>query len=427
MTLSRFSEQAEQRYATLLERFARNDREHRWSRVECRVVGEGFVDISERHRKFTKVSLATALYNAGLAFQRCGEHDRAKARFTEAVQSARDFHQGHTALALYEYRATADLDAATARLDHIVKASKYQDIHALVTLAAFQLELAKRGGDAMAELSASKNNLQRALAIDDGYLPALNQLALYYLELARHHAGQLGGDDRLSTDSTEPVQPSRRQLDLANLVVGRAMKRDDSYAPLYNTAGLIQVEAKNFTEASRAFARAREIDPRFFEAHMNYAAVNLMFRGFSAAEGAYREALKLDPDSYEAHLGLSLSLRGQLTNANRARLGPEIERELASASRVAPGRPEVDYNRALFREEQARDAAADDVQALAELERAEQSLIAFLKKAGDDPAYAESVKKAKERLRDVRDTMTWLQRGLQLKKGKPAEPRASRD
>ena len=50
-----------------------------------------------------------------------------------------------------------------------------------------------------------------------------------------------------------------------------------------------------------------------------------------------------------------------------------------------------------------------------------------MKKAGDDPAYAESVRKAKQRLRDVRDTMTWLQRGLELKKGKPAEPRAARE
>ena len=115
-------------------------------------------------------------------------------------------------------------------------------------------------------------------------------------------------------------------LDLAALVASQAMRKNPKYAAIHNTSGLIQVELRNFNGAVKSFAAARQLDPDFFEAQMNYAALNLSFRGFEEAEKAYREALRLKPKEYEAHLGLALAIRGQITFANKSKLLPMAER-----------------------------------------------------------------------------------------------------
>lgn len=409
-------------YRMLLSRFAENDANHAWTAAECGAVGQGFVDTSSRYQEQHGRALPTALYNAGLAFQRCGDDVRAKQQFTQAVLRAPDFHQAHTELALYEYQLSHDRDRAIERVQQLVQASKFKSPRALVLLAALELERAREQVDGSGDRELAHANLQRALALDDGYLPALNQLALYHLEQARYNAGQRGGSARFTAPH---ATTSRRGLDLAALVVEQALRRDDSYAPLYNTAGLIEVELENYTAASRAFARARELDPRFFEAHMNHAAVNLMFRGFAEAERAYRAALALEPKNYEAHLGLGLALRGQLDASNDDELRPEIDRELSLAAALAPDRPETDYNRALLALIPLKVGAGDDVARMRELERAQKSLETFIQKAGDDPAYAESVLKARARLDDLRDTLKFVKRGLELEPAKPWSREAS--
>src|SRR5690606_14052222 len=82
-------------------------------------------------------------------------------------------------------------------------------------------------------------------------------------------------------------------LELAALVCSQALRKNPNYAPVHNTSGLISAELGDLSAAARAFGTARQLDPKFFEAHMNYAAVNLSFRGFRQAEDAYRKALQL--------------------------------------------------------------------------------------------------------------------------------------
>ena len=95
----------------------------------------------------------------------------------------------------------------------------------------------------------AKLNLQRALAIDDASMPAYDQLAQWYLKTKR--------------------------LDLAALVCSQAIKRDASYAPIHNTAGLVESAQGRVNGALAEFTIARRLDPKLFEAHMNYANVNL--------------------------------------------------------------------------------------------------------------------------------------------------------
>jgi len=80
-------------------------------------------------------------------------------------------------------------------------------------------------------------------------------------------------------------------LELAALVCSQAIRKNPNYAPIHNTAGLIQNELGQVNGAVAEFATAAKLDPKFFEAQMNYAAVNLSFRGFSEAEKAYDRAL----------------------------------------------------------------------------------------------------------------------------------------
>src|SRR5690606_11977537 len=167
--------------------------------------------------------------------------------------------------------------------------------------------------------------------IDDGYQPAFNQLALYYLELAKQRAVTKKG-----RKGSKVSQADVQQLELAALVCSQAIRKDPSYAPIHNTAGLIQVELQNINGAVQEFQTAIRLDPTFFEAQMNFAAINLSFRGFKAAEEAYRAALKIQPDDYDARLGLALAIRGQIDDANFDQYVAAAQAELDHAKKIAP-------------------------------------------------------------------------------------------
>ena len=397
-------------FDALLVSFAEHDQRRDWTDAECGRIGRGFAEISARHQEHTGRPLATARYNAGLAFQRCGADAEARRQFSRANAIVGGFHAARTELVVYEHRARPNRDRSIERLTQIVSDSKYQDQRALVLLAALELERARELGDGSRERELARANLQRALAIDDKYLPALNQLAVYYLDLARAHAN--ARKPALARPSGEPTPVSRRHLELASLVVERALEFDEAYAPLCNTEGVIQVELGNYTAAGRAFARARQSDPGLVEAHMNYAALNLRFRGFSEAEQAYRAAVALAPESYEAHLGLALALRGQLATADPHRLGLEIERELGLAAKLEPLRPEVDYNHARFALARVRTAQTPG-ELIRTIEQATNDFRRFVEKAGKDPRFAQDVAKAREQVADLKDTGPFLLEGAQ--------------
>ena len=123
-------------------------------------------------------------------------------------------------------------------------------------------------------------------------MPAFNQLAIYYLEQAKAKAGRKSGRKAgLVVSGAAGKNVDQQMLDLAALVTAQGITKNPKYASIYNTAGLIQVEQRNYNGAVKSFKKARELDPKFFEADMNYAAVNLSFRGFKEAEaGVSRRA-----------------------------------------------------------------------------------------------------------------------------------------
>ncbi len=145
---------------------------------------------------------------------------------------------------------------------------------------------------------------------------------------------------------------------------------------------------------------------------MNYAAVSLSFRGYEEAEKAYREAIKLKPNEYEAQLGLALALRGQINDANFDKNVAEAQSHLDAAKKIDAARPETYYNEAILTQE-FRAKRGDPVPGLS---KAAEQYQAFIEKAGDDPVYSQAVKRSKDRMSDINDTIKFIKEGVEAKK-----------
>jgi tetratricopeptide (TPR) repeat protein len=411
-----------------LEAFLEHDKKQDWSEATCSDIAKQFEDASEEQESAAGKHLPEALYSAGLAYQRCGKDKEAREHFEATLKADSGFHRARAQNALYDYSSSNDVDTAVRTLTQVVRDAKFQNVEALVGVAALQME---RGGedsdeDGKNDLERAKKNLQRALAVDDSYMPAFNQLAVYYMEQAKAKAGagktkSRRGKRGLEVSGAKKADVDEQMLDLAALVASQAQRKNPNYAPIHNTIGLIQVELRNFNNAVKSFGRARQLDPKFFEAHMNYAAVNLSFRGFQEAEKAYRDALKLRPSEYEAHLGLALAIRGGITDANFDKGVAEAQEHLDQCKKIDSQRPETYYNEAILTQEY-RAKRGNPVPGL---EKAAGQYREFVAKAGDDPVFAQAVKRSKERTTDIEDTIKFIREGEEADKAqKEAEAAA---
>ncbi len=414
---SAVSKEAADRFEAALQEFSDTDSKGQWDDASCKSVAQAFKAAADEQKSATNQTLAEAKYNSGLAYQRCSMDKDARAAFEQAVSANSKFHRARVQLALYDYQRSNNLDSAIGSLEQIIHDAQFQNVEALVAVAALQMERGsdQANSDGKDDLDRAKRNLQRALAIDDGYMPAFNQLALYYLEQAKAKAeegGKRKGKRRgMVASSSKAVKVNEQMLDLAALVASQAQRKNPKYAALHNTSGLIQVELRNFNGAVKSFAAARQLDPDFFEAHMNYAAVNLSFRGFEQAETAYREALRLRPNEFEAHLGLALAIRGQITPGNRDEKLAEAEKQLAEAKKISTSRPETYYNEAILTQEFKAKAQADEDKSIAMMKTAIRQYEDFTGKAGSEGGFADAVKRSKERIQDMRDTIKFLEDG----------------
>lgn len=159
--------------------------------------------------------------------------------------------------------------------------------------------------------------------------------------------------------------------------------------------------------AVASFATAAKLDPKFFEAQMNYAAVNLSFRGFDQAQQAYQKALEMRPNDYDAHLGLALALRGQITDANYDSQVTAVQAQLGAAKKVDGNRPDAYFNEGILTQEY-KSKGQDKAKQIATLNQAKTIFSSFIEKASGKPEYDGAVKKAKERMEDITGVVTFL-------------------
>lgn len=423
------SKEAASNFDSALQAFLERDKKQDWAEATCTGIAKQFDDAGSTQKSATGRPFPEALYNAGLAYQRCGKDEQAREKFEAAASADQGFHRARAQLALYDYQKSQDIDGTIAKLDQVIRDAKFQNAEALVSLAALQVERDndQSDSDGKDDLERAQRNLQRALAVDDTYMPAFNQLAVYYLEQAKKKSGlkerTKRGKRGMEVSGARRANVNEQQLDLAALVASQAQRKNPNYAPIHNTTGLILVELKNFNGAVKSFARARSLDPKFFEAQMNYAAVNLSFRGYEEAEKAYREALRIKPKEYEAVLGLALALRGQINDSNFEKNVSEAQKILETAKQIDGSRPESYYNEAILTHEFRAKRAGD--KAIPVLEKAAGQYRDFVQKAGDDPVFGPAVKRSNERIQDIEDTIKFLREGDEAKKAEEEARKAA--
>jgi len=371
------------KFARGLEAMAQHERAGDWTEASCAETVSLLL---------AGAASPAASYDAGLVQRRCKKDGEAKALFEAAVARDPSFYPARTALALSSAGEPGGLDRAIAELGKIVHETRFSNADTLVSLATLQTRRGagtpdEEGSD---DLDRARKNLHRALAIDDSSMSALNQMALVHLEHAR----------RTATSRADGKKAATQALELAALVCSQALGKNPRWAPLHNTAGLIEVELGNLSRAAASFDEARRLDPRFVEAQMNVAALNLQVRGFARAEEAYRAVLALRPDDYDARVGLALAIRGQIDDASEGARVAAATQELERAKKLAPERPEAYFNQAILVQEYGARTAAPG-EALANLARARGLYEQFIAKADGAPAFAEARERARERLRDI--------------------------
>lgn len=405
------------RFNTALDTFNAHDKANDWNDANCAASASAFEDATSAQ---TKGKFPEATYNAGLAYQRCGNDKEAKGHFQKALSEEPKFHFARAQLALYQFKADQNADAAIAALEQAVTDANFQNVPALVDLAMFQMlrdsdavgaNCQSKSGD-LKDFDCAKLNLQRALAIDDGYMPAFNQLALYYFGSAKKKSGSGRKFGRtIATSAALAKRGDLAQLELAALVCGQAVKKNPTYAPIHNTSGLILNELGQVNTAVKEFTAAAQLDPHFFEAQMNLAAINLSFRGFDKAEGAYRKALEMHPNDYDAHLGLALALRGQIDDSNYDKQVSAVQAELDACKKIDGARPDAFFNEGILTQEYKAKGAGSTDKAVAVYQQAKTIFQSFMDKASGKPEYDGAVKKTKERVQDIDDTVNFLQAG----------------
>jgi tetratricopeptide (TPR) repeat protein len=412
--------EAKDRFDQALKSFAAHETANDWNDASCNAVAEAFEDAvkEQNNNKFAEAS-----FNAGLAYQRCGNDAKAKEEFQKALDEDPKFHFARAELALYHYKENGNVDQAIQELQQAIIDAGFHNVPALVDLAMFQMQrdsqtaewdkckVYQNGAMVMLhDFECAKYNLQRALAIDDSYMPAFNQLALYYFANAKKRVG--GGVGRsMVTNAAMGRHADSQQLDLASLVCSQAIRKNSKYAPIHNTAGLILNELGNTNSAVREFQQAVALDSHFFEGYMNLGEVNLSFRGFDKAEQAFRQALQFRQNDYDAHLGLGLALRGQLPNNATDQQIAAVQAELDTCKKLDANRPDAYFNEGILTQEykvpQSNGPPNKDLmnRQITILGNAKTIFQQFIDKAGSNAAYAGAIQKAKDRMTDIDSTI----------------------
>lgn len=323
-----------------------------WNEARCSQAHDAFDGANDAQGgRFTE-----AIYMMGLIAERCRNADQAREYYNQALSINERYCKARSAIGVGQLNA-GQAGAAEQTFARAIRDDN-QCTEAYVNLAAIQRQ---RGGEQTRE---ALNNLRRALAIESDYLPAFNQMALLYLDLAQG-------------------QNNTQMLDLAGVVCRQAQLINRDYAPIYNTWGLVNLRKDNLIEALSLFERARTLDPAMFEAHMNFGSITIAFRGYEDARTAFARAVELRGGSYDAHIGLGAALRG-------LRQLPQAQAEYERAIEIDANRPEAYFNLGIIYQDYMSGSIDD-------LNRAKGYYDQFIQRARSGSAYTSTVEDVQRR------------------------------
>ncbi len=291
-----------------------------WSNDKCATAADKFLSAGKGKR-------AEAFFNAGASMQRCGKWGDAENYYRKALElhpnhgptlanlGEMAWRNGKVQEAQDLFKRAADNDAnreVTAARNNLAWMQYQQMRQTTVPATRQQLET-----DAL-------HNLQGALAIDNDNVISYTIMALIYME----------GADK-----------NRNRLDLADLLITEAKKRNDRSAPLWNASGLLKMKRNSVAKALEDFRQAIAIDPKLVEARMNIGQIVLSSRNYDEAETQFREILKLRKNDYAALIGLGVALRGQATVLRAAGQMDKFAKKIDEAEEAYRQAMDADKNR----------------------------------------------------------------------------------
>jgi TolB-like protein len=197
----------------------------------------------------------------------------------------------------------ADAIASQLRISLMDQSKESSDPNSTASIEAYEAFLEARQliqGRSVAGIERARELLDRALALDPGFAPAMAQSALAWLMLS----------DARTTPGSESLATA---ISRAESLLERALEVDSSLASGYAVQGLLLTIEREFERADRSLARALEINPSHSDA-LNWRAINLRNAGRLRAElGVREQLLEIDPLNLSNLFNLSLAhlLRGQ--------------------------------------------------------------------------------------------------------------------
>jgi tetratricopeptide (TPR) repeat protein len=281
-----------------------------WNKSSCQSAAQRFEQVASSHNKMVE-----ATYNAGLSYQNCRMMRQAEDRYQDALK----IHSGHAASLsnLGEIYFKGGNEARGKQYwEQAVKADP-KVVGARNNLAWLMIRQVREG---KASLNAVEEqiltHLRSALAVENDNIEAYVLLSLLYMEGA---------------------EKNKARLTLAKLLLDEAKKHGDTFPPLYNASGLLELKRENVAKALEEFQKAVELDPTFVEARMNVGNIVLGFRKYEEAAQQFGEVLKREPKNYDAVVGLGIAQRG-------LRQLDQAEANYKKASGMVSTRPEAFYN-----------------------------------------------------------------------------------
>jgi len=170
--------------------------------------------------------------------------------------------------------------------------------------------------DQMGDVATERKELQRAVALDDSFADAQNQLGLLALkggdldEAERRFKKALAVDANYAEAAGNlAIVYSERGND-ADAVrwLQEAIRLDPKYAKAYVNLGLLLARKGALADAEQQLRNAIQIDPAYADAYSALGMVQAKTGRNSDAVGSFRRALALDPHSAQAHLNLGIAL-----------------------------------------------------------------------------------------------------------------------
>jgi tetratricopeptide (TPR) repeat protein len=381
MPQEEISAAAKETFQTAVDEYNMHESAKDWTPEACKKVAGLFEDASNEQPS----GLAAAIFNAGLAFKRCGDDGEAQARFKQSLQMDPNYSPPRIMLGNYAFEAGDEAKAEKMYQDAIKGAPlALETVEAYVNLA--QIQRVKPSGDKAKNQDEALKNLRRALAIDAQSMPAFTEMAYLYLDVA---------------------EKEKAKLALAEVVCVQAVKLDPNYAPIYNVWGLLKMRQGEIIDALKYFEKAYTLEPKMFEAYINFGSITIGFRGYEDAKDVFSKALDIKPDNYDAIINLGVALRG-LEDYSGA------EKQYLKALDLDKTRPEAYFNMGVLYQDYYLDKAG--ASGYENFQQAIEWYNKFKSRVGGKKGYEKYAEDADKRLETAKKAIEYVKEAATIMK-----------